>query len=288
MQEISPGVLLFQSALYAMQSGLLLPAKRDSTEAQALLVDPGILPSEVEAIARALDCAGARAGHVLLTHSDWDHLSGAFRFEGAGVIASVAYPDEAAVRGQQIAQEIDRCVVAAGESRSVPFVLPSAASLIGSESEIVGAPYRARAFPAPGHTADSIALLLAEKGVLFAGDYLSPIEIPYAEFRIGEYRRTLARFRRLLSSGPVERVVPGHGPAISASEALGILDADGAYLDRLAEAVRRAVGRGGSRAEALRAAGDVEVPRLGSDPEILAGHERNARRAVEEYWPAAR
>ena len=117
--------------------------------------------------------------------------------------------------------------------------------------------------PADGHTVDGMAVLVPWASVLIAGDYLSPVEIPWISEggSASAYLATLARLEPLLER--VEHVVPGHGAVLDAERALAILREDRAYLQALLGARRRR--RAAARAAHRR---DAEDPR----------RERGARR----------
>ena len=72
--------------------------------------------------------------------------------------------------------------------------------------------------------------------MLALGDHLSAVEFPFAS-TTSDYRTTLASLVELLRNDPPAHVVPGHGPALTAEEALTIAEADLAYLRALRDAV---------------------------------------------------
>ncbi len=87
--------------------------------------------------------------------------------------------------------------------------------------------------PADGHTADGMAIWMPWARVLVAGDYLSPVEIPMLSpgGSVSAYLATLNRLEPLVEQA--DHVVPGHGGAIDATQALAILREDRAYLQAL-------------------------------------------------------
>ena len=114
-----------------------------------------------------------------------------------------------------------------------------------------------RALALPGHSPDGLALLLDEPRVLFAGDYLSPCEIPFVD-DVEAYRATL---RRLLALFPeMDAVVPGHGPRLSRNEAAEIARDDLAYLDALVDPA---------------AGDDIRLPRAADVPGMVEHHAKN-------------
>ncbi len=69
--------------------------------------------------------------------------------------------------------------------------------------------------------------------MLVVGDYVSSVEIPWISEggSLEAYRATLARLGPLVEAA--EHVVPGHGPAHAAEQALRLIEEDIAYLDAL-------------------------------------------------------
>jgi glyoxylase-like metal-dependent hydrolase (beta-lactamase superfamily II) len=68
--DLGGGVLVRQSRVFWMNSVLLLDREH------AVLVDPGVLPSELDEIAAAVSAAGPRTVSIVFTHSHWDHVLG--------------------------------------------------------------------------------------------------------------------------------------------------------------------------------------------------------------------
>jgi glyoxylase-like metal-dependent hydrolase (beta-lactamase superfamily II) len=90
--------------------------------------------------------------------------------------------------------------------------------------------------PADGHTADGMAVWIAWAGVLVAGDYLSPVELPVlsATGSRDAYLATLRRLEPLVAQA--SHIVPGHGPVMDGVQAMAVLREDVEYLEALPEA----------------------------------------------------
>ena len=87
--------------------------------------------------------------------------------------------------------------------------------------------------PAPGHTADGMAIWIPWARVLVCGDYISPVEIPWLS-ECGsreDYLETLDRLEPLVEAA--EHVVPGHGTPLDPVRAAAILREDREYLQGL-------------------------------------------------------
>ena len=144
--------------------------------------------------------------------------------------------------------------------------------------------FRLEALEAAGHAPDGTAWLVIEEGLLLPGDYLSAVSPPLVLGSVSRFRATLARFMDVLERGIVATVVPGHGPVLTATEALAVARADAAYLEAITTAAARAVDAaaapGGAIVETWAAA---ELPRPAiSDLAIYDPRTTNARCAVAE------
>ena len=85
------------------------------------------------------------------------------------------------------------------------------------------------------HAVGHAAVLLADRGVLLAGDMLSDVLIPLFDARqhdqLGAYETALDRLGE--AARHVDVVVPGHGAVAEGPEVAARFDADRAYIDAL-------------------------------------------------------
>ena len=184
----------------------------------ALVVDPG--PDDVAHLRRVIgraEAAGRRIARILLTHGHLDHSEGAARLaELTG--APVAAADPLLRRG-------DGSGLAPGD------VLTDA----GCEVWVVAA---------PGHTADSVCLLVAADGALLTGDTVlgRGTTVIAEDGDLGDYLATLDRLRALADQERLGMLLPGHGPLLA--DPAGALDFYIAHRrERLAE-IRAALDAG--------------------------------------------
>jgi glyoxylase-like metal-dependent hydrolase (beta-lactamase superfamily II) len=210
------------------------PGAPEAAGGETFAIDSPVLPDELDALPALLDQAGFPAPSGLLaTHGDWDHLLGRLAFP----LAALGSAESTAERLTATPGEAQRSLRAFDEElmirRPRPLALgsvqalpvPGRCSLGDRELEL---------HATSGHTPDGMAVLAPWAGVLIAGDYLSPIELPTLKHGgLEPYRATLARLRGLIER--VEHVVPGHGPAMDRGGALEVLEEDDAYLGALAE-----------------------------------------------------
>lgn len=198
-------------------------------EAGLTLVDPGIDGSDLNQLADDVDRLGVPVVAGFSTHPHWDHLLWHSRFGDVPRYATAACAQIAAgarERAQKMAEE----------------------SASGIPLELIGllTPLPAAGGPVPGelveHEAHAIghaAILLAERGVLLAGDMLSDVLIPLLDARrpgqVSAYEAALDRLDE--AARHVDVLVPGHGAVANGPEVTARLAADRAYLDALRRGV---------------------------------------------------
>ncbi len=165
-----------------------------------LVVDPG--PDDEGHLRRVLSvaCAGdRRVTRIVLTHGHLDHSAGAARFAGL-TGAPVDALDPALRRGG-----------GGGGGLGPGSVLTSA----GCELRVVAT---------PGHTADSVSLLLPADGALLTGDTVlgRGTTVIAEDGSLGDYLRTLDGLRALAGDAGLRVLLPGHGPLLA--DPAGVLD----------------------------------------------------------------
>jgi glyoxylase-like metal-dependent hydrolase (beta-lactamase superfamily II) len=233
LEEIADGVWVRQSA-WARSNATVVRG-----EGGVVLVDPGIDGADLDELADDLDQLGEPVVAGFSTHPHWDHLLWHVRFGDvpryATPAAVVAARDDRA-RGQEMAAE---------SASDVPL------DLIGLVT-----PLPADASPVPGelvvHQAHAIghaAVVLADRGVLLAGDMLSDILVPILDARRSDQLEVYAEALDRLddTARQVEVVVPGHGAVARGPEVAARLAADHAYIDALQRGVEPIDPRWGPR-----------------------------------------
>lgn len=209
---------------------------------EALLVDPGILPDEVEAIADFVAGRGLHVAGVLLTHAHWDHIGATSRWPEAPVLTHRAFPAWfAAVEAEEPLNEARRRTWARfGLPEPTPLPPPAPTSLLDEGDVLLGG--AARVLHLPGHLGDAVGVLLPEEGVLACADMLDSVELPLPLQDVDAYLASLDRIEGLLDG--LEVVVPGHGPPLPRAQARAQLERDRAYIQAVVAGVEEALRRG--------------------------------------------
>lgn len=197
-----------------------------------LIVDPGVLPQEIDGMADELTAAQRRVTAGFSTHPHWDHLL------WRPTLGDV--PRYATSAGAAVALSEQQ----SNERKAVESAPGTDTTGLGA---VLALPHGADRLPPPwgavqvlehrAHAAGHAALLLAEPGVLVAGDMLSDIEVPLLDLDaadpVGDYRAALDLFDGVASE--VRVLIPGHGSVGDGSELRRRLELDRQYLDGLVQ-----------------------------------------------------
>src|SRR3954453_18536588 len=137
-------------------------------EGGLILVDPGIDGADLDQLADDIDGLGVPVVAGFSTHLHWDHMLWHARF---GDVPRYAMPASASVapsvreRGQAMAAE---------SASDIPLELIGLVTALPPDGGCV----TGQVVPHDAHAIGHAALLLADRGVLVAGDMLSDVLIP--------------------------------------------------------------------------------------------------------------
>jgi hydroxyacylglutathione hydrolase len=171
--------------------------RADRGAPEAAVVDPGDDPTPLRL---ELARMGARAGGILVTHTDIDHIAGvAALAEGTGAEVWAPSGEAEALR--------------AGEPRGGFRVAPhDPAHTVSGGDEITVAGIAFEVVDIPGHSAAHVGF--HAEGHLFSGDLLFAGSVGRVDLPGGDWATLLESVRQLLDRFPGETVVhSGHGPA---------------------------------------------------------------------------
>jgi glyoxylase-like metal-dependent hydrolase (beta-lactamase superfamily II) len=237
--DLGGGVRMRQCRAFRMNSALLLGG------GHAVLVDPGVLPSELDDLAAAVRGAAPQAVTLVFTHAHWDHVIGRAWWPGARTAGHALLGAELRRDAAAILADAARFAGEHGETWSAGFTPFAPDVAAGDGHELAAGPWRFVLRHAPGHCDSQLTIHLPERRLLFAADLLSDIEVPWLDREPAVFRRTLERLGALVAGGAVETLVPGHGGvARGAGAALERVRRDLGYLDALEAGVREARGAG--------------------------------------------
>jgi glyoxylase-like metal-dependent hydrolase (beta-lactamase superfamily II) len=194
-------------------------------ESGLILVDPGIDGSDLNELADDLDRLGMPVVAGFSTHPHWDHLLWHPRFGDVPRYTTTACA-RAAVQSRQRGQEM-----AAESASGIPLELLGLVTPLPA----YGGPVPGEILEHQAHAIGHAAVLLADHGVLLAGDMLSDVLIPLLDRRgpgqVDAYETALDRLGE--AARHVDVLVPGHGAVARGPEVAARFAADHAYIDAL-------------------------------------------------------
>lgn len=273
--ELGDGIHVRQSRAYAMNSAVMI------AEDHAVLIDPGVLPSELDDIAAFVARAGAARVTVILTHDHWDHVLGLPWWPEAGTIAHDRLAAALKRDASKIAAEAARCAEAHGETWTHGFDPFSPDRAISGLHFTPVGPFRMVFRDAPGHSPSQLTVHLPDEHLLFAADMLSDIEIPMLDAPVAVYRRTLEGLAPLVEGGAIETLVPGHGSIAHGTEVRDRLLRDLLYLETLETRVETCRSAGLDLAATQASLADMDYTGRDAEYSMVAEHEKNVRMVWE-------
>ena len=267
-ERVSEDIYVFTSELYAqVTAGVIV------TEEGTVVVDTLPFPSETAEIVDFVDeHAPNNVQFVINTHSHADHIFGDFMFPNADIIAHrlcrraiTKYAEKGLNAAQEQNPELSNVVI-----RFPNIVFENELTLrLGNKT--IQLVYM------PGHTADSIAVLVKEDRVLFAGDIMMPV--PYIVWGdVDQMTRSLQTIRDM----NLENIIQGHGEVLLRGEINETIDSSMDYLKNITHRVREAIQKGAPVQELLA----LDIEQFGKSRIPLNGlvqqlHQGNLRRLYE-------
>jgi glyoxylase-like metal-dependent hydrolase (beta-lactamase superfamily II) len=236
LRQVAEGVLIHESE-FCQSNAVVVQG-----HAGVLLIDPGVLGSEMACLANDLSDAGQAVVAGFSTHPHWDHLLWHARLGAA--------PRYGTARCAATAR--DRLSDAGAKARIAAVLIPPDIAgqvpldllglIAGLPAETARIPWdgpQVRIIEHRAHAAGHAALLIEERGVLVAGDMLSDALIPMLDLNgaadpIEDYLAAL----RLLEgvAGDVDVLIPGHGSIGGADQVRARIGQDRAYVRALRDA----------------------------------------------------
>jgi glyoxylase-like metal-dependent hydrolase (beta-lactamase superfamily II) len=241
LRQVAEGVLVHQSEF--VQSNAVVVQGR----AGVLLIDPGVLDSEMACLADDLRELGQPVVAGFSTHPHWDHLLWHTRLGAAPRYGTARCA--AAIRVELSDPQ--------WKARSADWIPPDIAERVpldllglitGLPGEAAWIPWdgsQVRIIEHQGHAPGHAALLIEERGVLVAGDMLSDVLIPLLVSPAAEdddspsdpadpIEDYLAALRLLDGvADDVDVLVPGHGSIGEADQVRARIEQDRAYVHAL-------------------------------------------------------
>jgi len=175
--------------------------------------------------------------HVIVSHYHADHFYGLQEFKALGATIWAHRLAEGQTRSEDAALRLQQRKEALFPWVDEKTRLLEADHFIGGDIDfVVGGVHFALRHVGPAHSAEDLAMMVKEDGVLYAGDLVFRGRVPFVGD--ADSRSWIAALDKLIALEP-KVLVPGHGPASRDARADLVFTRD--YLVFLREQVGRAV-----------------------------------------------
>lgn len=253
-ERVANNVYIFQSENYAQVN-----AGAVAGPDMAVVIDTLPFPEESRAIRDFVEQElQLPVRYLINTHHHADHTWGNMYFPDAMIIAHklcFQFLKDKGIPSLELEKESNPTY------RGVEIVLPQITFDTGHINIKVGKK-TLKIFALPGHTADSIAVLIKEDKVMYAGDTL--MSVPYVAD--GDIDETIDSLKMIPKMG-LESIIQGHGDVILRGEVERTAKANLSYLSEMRKAVRKA----GRRKFPLDLLETVDVESCGKSRVLLGG-----------------
>jgi len=251
--RVAEDIYTFTSDLYArVTAGVIL------TSEGTVVIDTLPFPQETRQILTFVkEHRQSLVRYVINTHYHSDHSNGTYLFPEAEVVAHRLCRETLLRRGEQSLAEAKRETVALTE---VEIRLPNI--VFEHEAHIHLGDRSLYLVPLPGHTQDSIGVVVEGDRILFSGDAVLPV--PYIVW--GDIEDSAHSLRAVRALKP-ESVVQGHGDLLLKGELSYELESSIHYLQCINERVRQLVQEGASESALL----DIDIESCGKSRVPLDG-----------------
>jgi glyoxylase-like metal-dependent hydrolase (beta-lactamase superfamily II) len=227
-ERVSEDIYIFTSEVYAQVTAGAIVSPDG-----AVLIDTLAFPAETLEIKDFLENRlGARVRYLVNTHYHADHSNGNCFFPGAEVIGHKLCREKMDTVGRW---GLARAKEQSPELASVEIVLPGTLLTEGQILLHVGRK-TLQLFHTPGHSPDSLSVLLKEDRILFAGDMMMPL--PYIVD--GDLDDMIRSLQSIPAMG-LENVVQGHGEVVLRGEIDEAVRSNVRYLEAARKKVEQVV-----------------------------------------------
>jgi glyoxylase-like metal-dependent hydrolase (beta-lactamase superfamily II) len=276
IKQLTPELWVGQSKLYFTNAGIFI------NDGKACLIDPCMLPDELDAIIQFIKDQQLEVDSILLTHSHWDHILGPEWFPGVRTIAQANYVKQVAEpNGKIILRQIKQWEQHHNVERDKPFEIPQPDEVFGQEHTLSVGSVQLQLLAVPGHASDQLAAYDAGQKILWASDILSDVEIPFISHSIVAYEKTLD----MLADLEVEVLIPGHGhPSTSADIYKQRVKEDRQYLSELRRYIEGAIQDGLNAEETFDLCAGIEYRNF---EENISPHKANVESVYIELGGSA-
>ena len=218
---IAPGVTVLRHGHVEGNTGVVAGSEA------AVVIDTGPGRGHGALIQEVLQTVEAPRLATILTHGHWDHVLGGgfglttFAHVKTAHLMREALPDMSRISGRQTSE--------------IEANLPWPTQTVSERQSIDLGSRTVDLIPTPGHSPDSLCVLVEDCGILFGGDTVVTCIPPV--FRNGDSRQLEDTLSTLAQDSNISTIVPGHGRLVTGKEVGDCLEWPQLYIRSLRSAI---------------------------------------------------
>lgn len=272
VEQLAENLWVQRSAWFEINAGIFV------SKNQALLIDPGVTPDEIEAMREFVFNQGWQLVGIFLTHWHWDHILGPEQFPDVPIYGPPFYDEVFEPENQDdTLATVANWEKEAGIARTIPFTIPKPNKLFAHNDILTVGEAELQIVHVPGHCKGQAALFEKCSGLFWSADTLIDYEVPFIFHSCEAFIETLERLKQL----DIRHLVPGHeSPTHDGAEINQRFRNSLAYLNQLKGLVSQALTEGMTEAQTV--AHLVEKMPI-TNPDALRPHRRNIELAYLEF-----
>ena len=263
IEQLAPNLWVQQSAWFDVNAGIFV------SQNQALLIDPGMSPAEIDSIRNFVSERGLEIAGIYLTHWHWDHVLGPERIPDVLVYGPPFYDEAFAPKNRKwTLTALASWEKDAGITRTTPFLIPKPDKIVANNDLLKVGDAALQVVHVPGHCHGQAALFEKGSGLFWSADNLIDFELPFVAHSCEAYIQTLEYLRTL----DIRHLVPGHAKATRDGAEINRRFSNAlSYLHRLKALVEQALVEGMSPEETIAQGMKMAI----RNPDALEPHRRN-------------
>jgi hydroxyacylglutathione hydrolase len=199
----------------------------------AVLVDPGVYPSEMQVIQEWIANRGLQLTAILFTHLHGDHFAGWQYFDGVDLFAGTSARHKSATQKQKDLHYLQNLFRSNNIEEYGEVEYPYPLNFIGNNETVELAGMTFRFLQSPGHSADMNMIVCEDFSALCSGDMLIRSPYPFILQSIFQYRLSLGYIKRQVEALNIDLCIPGH---YQEAHGLGVMEriiGEEKYIDDL-------------------------------------------------------
>jgi hydroxyacylglutathione hydrolase len=197
----------------------------------AVLVDPGVYPSEMQVIQEWIANRGLQLTAILFTHLHGDHFAGWQYFDGVDLFAGTSARHKSATQKQKDLHYVQNLFRSNNIEEYGEVEYPYPLNFIGNNETVELAGMTFRFLQSPGHSADMNMIVCEDFSALCSGDMLIRSPYPFILQSIFQYRLSLGYIKRQVEALNIDLCIPGHYQEAHGLGVMERIDSEAHYID---------------------------------------------------------